>query len=1122
LSPSKDLCQKNFNFINLRKVQQEELHLLLQNTFTAVHKVFVSSGDNTLNYYTDLKKELFLWEEELRRSAMVDAVNSKLDQLLISTLGNLTTSSTTSFLKSIAWAVTSRFRHDHLKKNNKDELSKNNFSNLFNLLNKDLVLEELVSNNNELAVQCRQILAGSLVCCSNIGTPKSKFFEDMGFKKEIKYRWDKLLFKYTDYEQWTYNQGFYHLLFIESFRYCLNQSVLLVSGLMDTYYTLKDIILTDVEINFMLEKYFSLSVRDELVEWFKYHSNFLFATINSDSELPIEPSFNEDAAGFLCGSRIFRLNRKLLYEKTPENIGFFYTIMDCKRSFPELSLSREHISKEKHRDNLTGKNRRKTMKENGICLREEGNYITDLKESITSVVDSVFSTIREEKLIFRLPTNNSCYENARSKGGNLGSLFSLKLLGVSDTSEDFLPCEVDQILERTRNQVNTFPITGKIPNLDCVHGDMSYIHENERLGPLFNWDPFPLKECLADCIKEIKGRYYTTDNERRSKIRLQSNKKIGQHRKIWTNRYLTVAKVATIGEPMKFRIVTSGNMSEYNIGRMMQRPLWEQLHSHPVFTLSGSPITVDYIMDRVRGVVGGKFVAGDYSNATDCLDHRLRDWAWKEICRKTGLSKLSPEDIIKSSRYSNYFQDNNLIKASYNISLNPMLKYFKTGEEIGYLDYCTQPDKWTYEEYGRLTLENHRIESSAGNFKQSEGQLMGSPLSFILLCIVNAAICYTAYKVYWTNHIMSATMKTFAEYANHYCLIINGDDLSFWIPNGEDGLYLYWKRAAFVAGMSPSIGKNFISKNMILINSTPLWYEGGIVTPIIRLNPGLLRGEGKVKFDSRTDNDDTLDEVLLSKGDQLEKVLEQCQGRGKEKVYAIFKFYNLPLLKKSNRSWFLPRSLGGLGLPFGDVTNHARNLANGILKGLYEPSIEKSSAFNMKESRSIWERFYLKKYLRLNRKDNFFDKGYINGFGDWDQIGTTCLFEKEEGLDYFFKDHIDYEYLIPTILVPDFTLSLKSEYLKNANDAIKHPYLNTERNWTGFKPSFLYGGYYYETPKCTNLIEETVTDWQLADYQIDLPEIFLIIQNKLNSLLLQNEMQKCEQFDIESSSQLVR
>jgi len=247
-------------------------------------------------------------------------------------------------------------------------------------------------------------------------------------------------------------------------------------------------------------------------------------------------------------------------------------------------------------------------------------------------------------------------------------------------------------------------------------------------------------------------------------------------------------RVHAVSEPLKARLITKGPSFRYWISRFFQKAMWQYLQGYVAFSLTGRPLLIsdlNLMVARAKkmGFVFTSFVSGDYSAATDGLDINFT-----KICFESFLAKC------------NYSGD-----------LNEILR------SVIYEHFITYPE-WT------------EIES----FLQKNGQLMGSTLSFPILCMVNF-ICY------W---------KSMEEYAGFRInihdlpVLVNGDDILF--PS-NDVLYKIWLNNIQKVGFKLSVGKNYVHHSVLTINSQCFSYSYGTDSflPIKFVNCGLLTGQSK-------------------------------------------------------------------------------------------------------------------------------------------------------------------------------------------------------------------------------------------------------------------------------------
>jgi hypothetical protein len=187
-----------------------------------------------------------------------------------------------------------------------------------------------------------------------------------------------------------------------------------------------------------------------------------------------------------------------------------------------------------------------------------------------------------------------------------------------------------------------------------------------------------------------------------------------------------------------------------------------------VFTLIGQPITESLIHDMVSrhlangGDMNDLFVSGDYSAATDGLDIRASKVVLEEI-----LDCLDAEDRVFRDFIGSILLEQNIIYPS-----------------------------WT----------------KISPISQKNGQLMGSVLSFPILCLLN----FYAYIMSLPNHLEIIHSKALMD---RCAVLINGDDILF---RTTPSAYATWLESIATVGFSPSVGKNFLHRRFFTVNSVPI------------------------------------------------------------------------------------------------------------------------------------------------------------------------------------------------------------------------------------------------------------------------------------------------------------
>nr|UJQ92655.1 MAG: putative RNA-dependent RNA polymerase [Narnaviridae sp.] len=233
---------------------------------------------------------------------------------------------------------------------------------------------------------------------------------------------------------------------------------------------------------------------------------------------------------------------------------------------------------------------------------------------------------------------------------------------------------------------------------------------------------------------------------------------------------IPTARVAEVLEPLKVRLITAMDAVRSHISRPLQGALWRYLRSSPVFRLIGEPVTESILHDLVdrhrrNGGSEDPFVSGDYSAATDGLDIRVS----KEI-------------------------------------LNVILE-------------CLDPEDIPYKEYiGSVLLEQVLLYPSWTNIDpviQKNGQLMGSILSFPLLCLSNLFAYVMSLPD--SHEILQSKSRM-----DGLAVLINGDDILF---RSSSSHYERWLEEINRVGFVPSVGKNFRHPRFFTVNSIPIEYR---------------------------------------------------------------------------------------------------------------------------------------------------------------------------------------------------------------------------------------------------------------------------------------------------------
>lgn len=386
-----------------------------------------------------------------------------------------------------------------------------------------------------------------------------------------------------------------------------------------------------------------------------------------------------------------------------------------------------------------------------------------------------------------------------------------------------------------------------------------------------------------------------------------------------------------IVEPFKVRVISMGSARQYQALKSFQNLLWGVLKKSSIFDLTHRPCEVGDVASIGRWLETFAphhyclMVSGDYQSATDNLHPQLSEACVEEIC-----------------------------------------------------EFFNIP--WRYRPLILAGLTRHTIVEYDEVLRQTWGQLMGSPISFPILCIINCAV---------TRQRMEKAFGTYIPLVSSAGglapMKVNGDDILFPLPPGE---YQEWCHDVTRAGLSPSVGKNYVSRRIAVINSEiydldPDWDRGRCeVSKIPYVNLGLLRyvqehGRGDDCQAFLKDNHvSTLRERLLS-------ATEGWKPEFADKLISYALNQNSQILSRIPPvSWWVAEEYGGLGLPsFREVH-------------IPEHHLKLAAAFTMVDQRLIWSLKHPRSVSQL----------------------TTFSQETEFYIEQIYKElGIPYEYLNPSM-----------------------------------------------------------------------------------------------------------
>lgn len=389
---------------------------------------------------------------------------------------------------------------------------------------------------------------------------------------------------------------------------------------------------------------------------------------------------------------------------------------------------------------------------------------------------------------------------------------------------------------------------------------------------------------------------------------------------IYSRTEMAIAIPLGLAEALKARVITKGPPAHYFILKPLQRFLWKTLFQHEsgVFKLIGKPVDANIVSESIgENRDDEEFLSVDYSDATNGIRAWVSECIMDEISNALNLTSDERTACIES-----------LTQHVLELKLET-----KNGKKLFPLNKLKQ-----LQEQFKIDIDSESIQ-----LPQKEGQLMGSIISFPILCIANAAI------LRWTREV-----DTYRDLdLSRSKILVNGDDgLLRTTKRGKQ----VWELIASELGLKPSVGKVYYSKEFLNINSAlfikiepivqkenyPKWnsYMKKFKPKITFLKEVNYPNMGIIKGYKRSTKGGT-DKISLrdimteqSIGANCTYLINNCPENIKGKAYKLFLNENWQLLQRYKIPWYLPERLGGLGLPIGKYIDDEGN------EYIHEPSKE--------------------------------------------------------------------------------------------------------------------------------------------------------------------------------------
>lgn len=265
--------------------------------------------------------------------------------------------------------------------------------------------------------------------------------------------------------------------------------------------------------------------------------------------------------------------------------------------------------------------------------------------------------------------------------------------------------------------------------------------------------------------------------------------------------------IVGITEPLKTRTITTGEAVAYYLGKPVQQ-MWVQMlkpfdfvlpngtHGRfDMFAASQGPVTAEILKNTVYNpraplLEDNLILSADYTGATNNLYWKLSYKITRALCELWGFSPTVTLECIRMLIGHQIHYHRNVIKKVFDKNLNEMI-------------YKAVSDDFVV--------------------RQENGQLMGSILSFIVLCLANYVLVRYAYELDQLDQ-PDLTRKPPKVPLHSLPFTINGDDMAI---RCRQRFLALWEEISGYGGMCASPGKTLAMYRCLTLNSIMFEWKGG-------------------------------------------------------------------------------------------------------------------------------------------------------------------------------------------------------------------------------------------------------------------------------------------------------
>jgi len=336
-----------------------------------------------------------------------------------------------------------------------------------------------------------------------------------------------------------------------------------------------------------------------------------------------------------------------------------------------------------------------------------------------------------------------------------------------------------------------------------------------------------------------------------------------------------IVRVVGLKEALKIRPISKGPPLHYYVLKPFQLYMFKVLRKYEVFQLIGEPVTETIINRLYKWLEPNEHVeSGDFVTTTD----RIYSWV--------------------SDSIANHLFD--IWEAQCGHSLSGFRRLFL--------------EALTGHTYQTLIRKKDELIQIIQGGRQLIGQLMGSVISFCVLCIANLVL--TRLSLRYSENCNKPISKLPTQ--------INGDDVATIVKN--DFYIEIWRAIGNLMGLEESVGKTYRSRDFLSINSRFfLRTEDDYFVQVPFVNMGIVNGMKRSSSEEGKEGD------VFKLGQNYRELIRDsypfCQHASE-----LFLYNNGHILETYSGPWHLPVYLGGLGMGHKEPTKMDRKVALALRK----------------------------------------------------------------------------------------------------------------------------------------------------------------------------------------------